>query len=99
MGVTMRVHVATLVASLITSSLALATPSKHVLHEKRTAALKRWAKREEVPSTAVLPMRIGLVQSNIDNGVGASLLDRMYAFSLQLSIYEASRLNNKQISP
>jgi len=41
----------------------------HVLHEKRDAAvLKRWVRREKLDSSAILPMRIGLAQKNLDLG-------------------------------
>ncbi|RMY17954.1 hypothetical protein D0867_05667 [Hortaea werneckii] len=66
-----------LVAAFASSAWALATPVGHVLHEKRTSPLKQWVKRGEVHSEAVLPMRIGLVQSNIDNGRGVELLDEV----------------------
>lgn len=67
---------------LATSSLAVfatarSAPSTHVLHERRGGSLKQWNKISKVDAEAVLPMRIGLVQSNIDNGVGAAMLDEV----------------------
>lgn len=64
--------------SLASSALALSTPSNLVSHEKRTQSLKQWEKRGEVSRRALLPMRIGLKQSNIDNGKGHSLLEEVY---------------------
>lgn len=64
-----------LVAAL-TAGLALASPLKkrevpgsHVLHERHLPHWSsQWTKRAKVPSTEILPMRIGLKQSNIDAG-------------------------------
>lgn len=59
------------------SALALSTPHRYVSHEKRDAPLKKWVKRDTLSRDAVLPMRFGLRQSNIDNGAGASLMDEL----------------------
>lgn len=48
----------------------------HVVHEKRDVPHKRWVKRDALPSSAVLPMRIGLVQRNLEHGH-----DRLMAMS------------------
>ncbi|EGP87472.1 unnamed protein product [Zymoseptoria tritici ST99CH_1A5] len=40
---------------------------RHVLHERREVS-HNWVKRDRVHSDVKLPMRIGLVQSNLDNG-------------------------------
>ncbi|KAK6439473.1 hypothetical protein LTR95_004324 [Oleoguttula sp. CCFEE 5521] len=66
-----------LAASFAATVLSLSTPSSHVLHEKRHAEPKKWIKLEPVAANARLPMRIGLTQSNIDNGVGAQLLEEI----------------------
>ncbi|OTA89598.1 hypothetical protein M434DRAFT_103855 [Hypoxylon sp. CO27-5] len=42
--------------------------SDHVLHEKRETTSKVWKKRDAVSPKMSLPMRIGLKQSNLDNG-------------------------------
>ena len=47
----------------------------HILHEKREAAPQQWKKRSRVEPSVVLPVRIGLTQSNLDKG--ASLLDEL----------------------
>jgi len=74
----MHFQASLLLASLASSALALSVPStKHIVHEKRDAPLKKWVKREPVSREATLPMRIGLTQSNIYNGKGASLLDEV----------------------
>jgi len=44
-------------------------PETHVLHERHAPRLaNKWAKRAKVPAGAVLPVRIGLKQSNLDAG-------------------------------
>jgi len=43
------------------------TPS-YVAHERRHAPPRGWLKTEKVPSDSILPMRIGLVQSNLEKG-------------------------------
>lgn len=44
-------------------------PSSHKLHERHKPQWSRqWAKRDKLPSEVVLPMRIGLKQSNLEAG-------------------------------
>ncbi|KAK1766642.1 alkaline serine protease [Phialemonium atrogriseum] len=44
-------------------------PSSHALHERQLPHwATTWQKRDRVPSSAVLPVRIGLKQSNLDQG-------------------------------
>ncbi|KAJ5164123.1 uncharacterized protein N7500_005953 [Penicillium coprophilum] len=51
-------------------------PASHVLHEKQVAHWSsRWAKRNRIPAWKLLPMRIGLVQRNLE--VGAGLLQKI----------------------
>lgn len=73
----MHVPTITALAAFAATALALATPHTYVSHEKRSASLKKWVRRSEVPQTASLPIRIGLKQSNIDNGKGDELLHEM----------------------
>ena len=47
---------------------ALPAPSSHIVHERRDSLHPRWLKRDRVPSHKKLPMRIGLTQSNLDQG-------------------------------
>lgn len=51
-------------APLFVEALSLATG--HVLHEKRTVALPH--KRERIDSNAIIPIQIGLRQSNLHTG-------------------------------
>jgi tripeptidyl-peptidase-1 len=44
-------------------------PSTHSLHERHAPHWgKKWTKRAKVPAEVVLPVRIGLKQSNLDAG-------------------------------
>lgn len=52
-------------------------PATHNLHERQLPHWsKQWNKRSKVPSSVMLPMRIGLRQSNIE--AGESKLMDMY---------------------
>lgn len=46
------------------------TISTHVLHEQRRSQDRRWKRSGRLDSSAVLPMRIGLTQSNLEEGPG-----------------------------
>ncbi|MDB5910915.1 MAG: alkaline serine protease [Massilia sp.] len=60
----------------VATGLALASPLKkrevpdsHRLHERHLPHWSaQWTKRSKVPSTEMLPMRIGLKQSNLEVG-------------------------------
>ena len=59
-----------LVAALcLLACLASANPVSpvHVVHEKRDSHPARWEKRHRVMSDSILPVRVGMVQSNLDN--------------------------------
>jgi tripeptidyl-peptidase-1 len=44
-------------------------PNTHALHERHTPHMaQQWSKQGKLSSTTVLPMRIGLKQSNLDIG-------------------------------
>ncbi|CAG7929585.1 unnamed protein product [Penicillium olsonii] len=53
--------------AIATLSTAVPAPVKHVLHEKRNLHVD-WVKGERVKRDSVLPVRIGLTQSNLDKG-------------------------------
>jgi tripeptidyl-peptidase-1 len=40
--------------------------SGYVVHEKRETVHPRWTKRDRVPRHKMLPMRIGLMQTNLE---------------------------------
>ena len=58
-----------IVASFVSITLASPTLSKrHVQHERRDELSSVWIKRDAVEPERLLPMRIGLTQSNLDRG-------------------------------
>ena len=65
-------------SSLLLTSLAFATCitaapapfNNHVVHEKREAKPIAWEKTDRVDPSFVLPVRIGMTQSNLDLGPG-----------------------------
>lgn len=60
-----QVCVAVAIAAL---SGAVPAPIKHVLHEKRDRQSIDWVKGARVERDAVLPIRIGLTQNNLEKG-------------------------------
>jgi tripeptidyl-peptidase-1 len=56
------------VGLLATAASASIIPLKrdYTLHERRDAAPKKWIKRSTVNDAVILPIRIGLTQSNLD---------------------------------
>lgn len=46
--------------------LASAVPDTHVVHEKREWESSRWVRRGRIADDALLPVRIGLTQTNLD---------------------------------
>lgn len=52
------------------AAVAAASPvssSKHAVHERRETTSTRWVKRDRIEPASLLPLRIGLTQSNLDN--------------------------------
>ncbi|KAI9046921.1 hypothetical protein LZ554_008999 [Drepanopeziza brunnea f. sp. 'monogermtubi'] len=47
---------------------AAPSPLKHVLHEKRAVESRDWIKGDRLEKTAIVPMKIGLTQSNLEKG-------------------------------
>ena len=62
-----------LVGAIALGASAAPTSSSHVVHEKRDAAPLTWEKRDRLDPGVLLPVRIGLTQSNLEHG--PSLLD------------------------
>ena len=64
-----------LLSTLFFAAVAAAAPASHlVVHEKRS--IPEHVKRQRVNSNAVIPIRIGLTQSNLDEGY-AQLMVRL----------------------
>lgn len=59
-------------ATLLACAIAGPVPDTHAVHEKRDLshhlATSKWAKRDRVGKSTVLPMRIGLKQQNLHKG-------------------------------
>lgn len=53
--------------ALFALTIGSPTPPTHVVHEKRHADPARWTKRDRVEPHKLLPMRVGLAQTNLDN--------------------------------
>nr|POE59080.1 tripeptidyl-peptidase sed1 [Quercus suber] len=53
---------------LTAGAFAAPAPSTHVLHEKRDISSLRWIKGDRFESDIVMPVRIGMTQSNLDLG-------------------------------
>jgi tripeptidyl-peptidase-1 len=47
---------------------AVPTPSKYAVHEKRSSIPRLWNRGSRVERDAILPIRIGLTQSNLESG-------------------------------
>ena len=60
-----QVCIALAIAAL---SGAAPAPIKHVVHEKRERHSSEWVKGDRVEGDAVLPIRIGLSQNNLEKG-------------------------------
>lgn len=57
-----------LLAGVCLAATALAAPtSSHVVHERRDRLPAHWSKKDKIPGTAQLPMRIALTQNNLEN--------------------------------
>ena len=57
------------------TTTAAPTYTSLVVHEKRQSKPLNWEKYSRVDRSVVLPVRIGLIQSNLDNG--PALLDEV----------------------
>lgn len=64
----MKFSSACILSAIAASALAAPSPSSHVLHECRAETTRHWEKRDRLKRDAVLPMRIGLQQGNLDKG-------------------------------
>ena len=47
---------------------AAPTPVAYSLHEKRSSLPRLWVRGNRIDRDAILPFRIGLTQSNLENG-------------------------------
>ena len=68
--VTLIMHFLSLavIGSLAAGGLAAPTQATHVVHESRHELPSTWVKRSAHEADALLPVRIGLTQGNLDRG-------------------------------
>lgn len=52
----------------VTAVLASPTPPNYVVHERRDVLPNGWIEERRLDEGTLLPMRIGLTQSNLDRG-------------------------------
>ena len=64
-----------LLGAIVLPATAAPTYTSHAVHEKRQSEPLNWQKYSRVDPSIVLPVRIGLTQSNLDNG--PALLDEV----------------------
>jgi tripeptidyl-peptidase-1 len=60
-----KLSVVAAIAALLNAAPA---PIKHVLHEERAILSRDWTKGARIEKSAVIPMRIGLTQTNLEKG-------------------------------
>ena len=75
-----------------------ATPwsASHVLHEKRHVISPAWAKRSRVAAGDILPIRVGLVQNNLEKGHDV-LMDMYAVVELSESHFSIKQTDMAQI--
>jgi tripeptidyl-peptidase-1 len=73
-----KVSVLAAIAALVNAAPS-PSPLKHVLHEERSSPARDWVKGARIESSAIIPMRIGLAQTNLDKGY--DLLMDVYVLS------------------
>ena len=64
-------HVSGIAALAVLAATAIAAPTpstEHIVHERRSLVSSAWVKRDRVHGDVKLPMRIGLIQSNLEKG-------------------------------
>ena len=71
----MHLHILTCLSAIAITATAAPTSSSYVVHEKRQSEPLNWRRYSRVDPSLVLPVRIGLTQSNLENG--PALLDEV----------------------
>lgn len=56
------------VAALVALVNAAPKPIGHVVHEERSVPASDWVKGARIEKDAIIPMRIGLTQTNLEKG-------------------------------
>lgn len=55
-------------SALATQVIAVPVVADHVVHERRDYVPEAWVKRHRLDPGAILPVRIGMTQQNLDKG-------------------------------
>jgi tripeptidyl-peptidase-1 len=61
----LKVSVVAAIAALVN---AVPAPIRHILHEERSNPSRDWSKGARIEKGAVIPIRIGLTQTNLEKG-------------------------------
>lgn len=61
----LKISVVAVITAIVNAAPA---PVKHVLHEERSIPSSNWIKGARIEKDAVIPMRIGLTQTNLEKG-------------------------------
>ena len=64
----MHLQVLTCLSAIAFTATAAPTSTSYVVHEKRQSEPLNWQRYSRVDPSIVLPVRIGLTQSNLENG-------------------------------
>ncbi|KUJ16192.1 subtilisin-like protein [Mollisia scopiformis] len=64
----MHFHSIAVFSFLAAQVAAVPFSTRHVVHERREAVPEAWIKRDRIDGAAILPIRIGMTQSNLDKG-------------------------------
>ncbi len=85
-------RLAAVAAAVLLANAAPAPGFKHVLHEERSAPASDWVKGAKIEGAAILPMRIGLTQTNLEKGY--DFLSMLFPFRIaQLSYFVSVRIS------
>lgn len=71
----MHLSTFTFFGAIALTAVAAPTHTSHTVHEKRQSEPLSWQKYSRVDPSIILPVRIGLIQSNLDDG--PALLDEV----------------------
>ncbi|KAK3937828.1 putative Tripeptidyl-peptidase sed1 [Diplogelasinospora grovesii] len=85
-----------LASPLLTDARAMRkreVPGSHILHERHMPHIpQRWTKRDKLPDTVILPMRIGLKQSNLEAG-----RDRLVEISTPGTVHYGKHMTAEEV--
>ena len=61
-------HYLLFLCALVTSVIAVPTAHQYEVHERREYNTDAWTETQRLTGDTILPVRIGLTQSNLDRG-------------------------------